>query len=114
MAENAPRNFAQGATGYTADKIEKTKTTAQEATKMVEHSYVTASKGAVDFNRKLIDVAQENMNVAFDFARQVPEVKSPSEFLEFSASHARKQFENLTRQTQHLAGLAQKAIMETA
>ena len=30
-------------------------------------------------------------------------MKSPSEFLELWAAHARKQFETLTRQAQHLA-----------
>jgi hypothetical protein len=53
MAENAARNFAQRATAYTADTIEKSKTTAEEATRIMQHSYVTASKAAVDFNLKL-------------------------------------------------------------
>jgi hypothetical protein len=87
MAENTARNFAQRATAYTEDTFEKSKTTAQEATKVMEHSYVTASKSAVDFNLKLIDMAQESIN---------------------------KQLENLTRQTQHLTGLAQQAVTETA
>jgi phasin len=108
MADNTARNVAQKATAYTTDTLEKVKTTAEKATKVMEQSYLTASKGAVDFNLKLIDMAQENMNAAFDFARQLSHVKSPSEFLELSTSHARKQFEKLTAQSQHLTGLAQK------
>jgi hypothetical protein len=114
MAENTARNFAQRATAYTEDTFEKSKMTAQEATKIMEHSYVTASKSAVDFNLKLIDMAQESINAAFDFARQMPEVKSPSAFFELSTTHTRKHLENLTRQTKHLTGLAQQAVTETA
>jgi hypothetical protein len=114
MAENTARNFAQRATAYTEDTFEKSKTTAKEATTVMEHSYVTASKSAVVFNLKLIDVAQESINAAFDFARQMPEVTSPSAFFELSATHTRKQLENLTRQTKHLTGLAQQAVTETA
>src|SRR5436190_13951709 len=114
MPDNAARNFSQKASADTIDALEKSKASAQETTKIMEQSYVRASKGAVDFNLKLIDMAQENLNAAFDFARQVPTVKSPSEFLELSVSHARTQFESLTKQTQHLTGLAQNAIKETA
>jgi hypothetical protein len=39
-------------------------------------------------------------------------VKSPSEFLELWAAHARKQFENFAQQAQHLAGLAQKVTTD--
>ena len=53
-----------------------------------------------------------NSNSAFDFARQLLGVKSPSEFLEFSAAHARKQFETFTEQAQHLMALAQKVTTD--
>jgi hypothetical protein len=112
MAENTARNFAQRATVYTADTFEKSKITAQEATKLVEHSYVAASKGTVDFNLTLIDIAQENVNAAFDFARELQHAPSPSAFFELSAAFTRKQCEKLAGQTQHLTGLAQKATVD--
>jgi hypothetical protein len=114
MAENAARNFGQRATEYTADTFEKSKTTAKEASRVMEHSYMAASKGAVDFNLRLIDMAQENVNAAFEFARELHNVQSPSAFLELSAAHTRKQCEKLVAQTQHLAGLAQKATLDAA
>jgi phasin len=114
MAENAAREFTQKATSYTADALDKTKTTAEETSKVMEHSYVTASKGAVDFNLKLIEVAQDNINAAFDFARQLAQIKSPAEFLELSTSYARNQMEKLASQSQHLTGVAQKGMTETA
>ena len=80
----------------------------------MERTYSTASKGAADFNLHLLEMAQANMNAAFDFARQLTHVKSPSEFFELSAAHARKQFETFTEQTQRLTTLAQKVTTDAA
>jgi hypothetical protein len=41
-------------------------------------------------------------------------VKSPSEFIELSTAHARKQFEAMTAQTKELTELAQKVTTEIA
>ena len=59
-------------------------------------------------------MAQENMNAAFDFARQLTRVKSPSEFFELSAAHMRTQFETFTEQTKHLTTLAQRLTTDAA
>ena len=40
--------------------------------------------------------------------------KSPSEVIELSSAHARKQFESLTAQSKELGALAQKVANETA
>ena len=59
-----------------------------------------------------LDIIQANTNAAFDFARQLTRVTSPSEFFELSAAHARKQVETLTKQTQDLTQLAQKVTTQ--
>jgi len=109
-----PEHAARKATADTIVLLGRSKTSAQETAMIVEQSYVVVSKGAVEFNLKLIDIAEDNVNAGFDFARQLPNVKSPSVFFELSAEHTRKQFERLTAQTQELTELAQKAIRETA
>jgi hypothetical protein len=113
MAESSSRHSAADkAAAYAADPFEKSKTTAKESTKAVEQTYVAASKSVIDFNLKLIEMAEQNVSVAIEFARRLPELKSPTAFFELSAEHARKQFEAFTRQTQELAGLTQKALTE--
>ena len=109
-----PEHAARKATADTIVPLGRSKASAQETAMIVEQSYVAASKGAVEFNLKLIDIAEDNVNAGFDFVRQLPNVKSPSVFFELSAEHTRKQFERLTAQTQELTELAQKAIRETA
>jgi hypothetical protein len=93
---------------------ERSAAAAEETTKVMEQAYTTASKGVVNFNLQLIEIAQTNMNAAFDFARQLSRVKSSSELVELSTANARKQWDMLTEQTRHLTGLLQKAATDAA
>ena len=103
MIENVARQFADKGTAA-----------AEEAKKGMEQAYETASKGAVDFNLRLIDMAQANTKAAFDFARQLTSAKSPSEFFELLTSHVRKQRETLSEQVQQITTLTQKAAIDAA
>jgi hypothetical protein len=55
---------------------------------------------------------QANMNTAFDFARQLSRVKSPSEFFEVSTAHMQKQLASVGEQAHHLTAMAQKVTTE--
>jgi phasin len=111
-ASGAAREFGQQGAAFAKDMSEKTKAAAEETTKVMEQTYSTVAKGAVDFNREWIEIVRANTNSTLDFAHQLIGVKSPSEFLELSAAHARKQFETFTEQTKHLTGLAQKVTTD--
>jgi phasin len=84
-----------------------------EATDLIKIGYSTVVKGAQEYNDKLLELAQTNTKVAFDFAQKLMGVKSPSEFIELSTEHARRQFETLTEQAQELVALAQKVTLAT-
>jgi len=114
MTENVARDFAEKSAARAKDTLAKAQAAAEETTKVMERSYSTASRGAADFNLHLLEMAQENMNAAFDFARQLTRVKSPTEFLELSTTQVRKQFETFSGQTQQLTALAQKATTDAA
>ena len=109
----AVRKHAQKTTAYTQETLEKAKATAEVGNKVLERTMATATESAVDFNLRLLEMVRDNTNSAFDFARRLIAVTSPSEFLELSVAQARKQFESFTEQTQHLAALAQKVAAET-
>lgn len=72
-----------------------------DVTALMKDSYTTAMRRAQDY-------AQKNTEAAFEFARELSTVRSPTEFLELSTSHSRKQFEASTEQARELATLAQK------
>ena len=103
----------QNTTAYVQETFEKAKTTTEEGNKVLERTMATATESAVHFNLRLLEMVRDNTNSAFDFARRLIAVTSPSEFLELSVAQARKQFESFTEQTQHLAALAQKVAADT-
>ncbi len=108
------REFAERGVAQAKDTYEKMKAVAEDATDVLETTYSTASKGASDYGLKVIEVARVNTNAAFDFFGELMTAKSPSELIELSSAHARKQFEALTQQSKELGALAQKVATETA
>lgn len=107
------REFAEKSVSQAKDNWEKMKAVTEEATDMIETSYSTASKGATDYGMALIDVARANTNATFDFYSQIMTVKSFSEMIELSTTHARKQFEAVTAQSKDLTALAQKVANDS-
>ncbi len=108
------REFAEKGVSQAKENYEKMKTAAEEATGLLEGTYATASKGASEYGAKVIEAARANTNATFDFATELMNVKTFSDFVELSTAHARKQFETLTAQSKELAALAQKVTTETA
>jgi len=108
------REFAERGVAQCKDTYEKMKAVAEEATDVLETTYSTASKGASDYGLKMIEAARVNTNATFDFFGELITAKSPSEVIELSSAHARKQFEALTRQSKELGALAQKVATDTA
>ena len=82
--------------------------TAKQATKLFENTYATTVDGMREYSLKVLEIARTNADTAFDYAQQIMSVKSPSEMMELSTAHARKQIETLTAQTKELTTLGQK------
>ena len=80
----------------------------------IARTLTTASRSATDFNLQLLEMVRSNANSAFDFAHRLMGMRSPSELLEVSATHARKQFESFNAQTRQLATLAQVGWADAA
>jgi phasin len=112
-ATQAFRATAENGSTQAKEAFEKMSAATTEATALIKNSYSTAVKGAQDYNTKVIEFAQTNTEAAFDFAQKLSGVKSPSDFIELSTEHSRKQFETLTEQTKELAALAQKVTLAT-
>jgi phasin len=108
------REFAERGVAQAKDTYEKMKAAAEEATDVLETTYSTAAKGASEYGLKVIDTARINTNAAFDFFGELITAKSPSEFIELSSAHARKQFEAFTMQGKEFSALAQKVATDTA
>jgi phasin len=113
-APQAFRAMAETGTAQAKEAYEKMNAATAEATDLIRKSCSTAVEGAQLYNSKLLEFAQTNLKVAFDFAQKLMGVKSPSEFMELSTEHARKQLEILTEQAKELAALGQKVTLATS
>ena len=86
---------------------------AREASGRAEASYSNAAHGALEYQRKVLEIAQANVDAAFEYAHELTEVRSIPELVELSTAHARKQFEMMAEQTRELAAAAQKMASDT-
>jgi phasin len=108
------REGVEKGTAQARDNYEKLGAAATEGAGRVKSSMSTAFKGVQDYNTKLLEFAHANTKSAFDFFQQLSGVKSPTELLELSTEHTRKQFETFTEQAEQLASLAQSATLAAA
>ena len=69
------REFAERSVTQAKDNWEKMKAATEEATDLIEDSCATASRGAADYNLKLIEAARANTNATFDYAGRLLTVK---------------------------------------
>lgn len=113
-ATQAFRATAENGSAQVKEAFEKMSAATAEATALIKNSYSTAVKGAQDYNAKVMEFANANTEATFAFAQKLSGVKSPSDFIELSTDHSRKQFETLTEQTKELAALAQKVALASA
>jgi hypothetical protein len=113
-AEKVTRDLGEKTTSYAKETYGKTQAASAQATKVMEQTYFAASKSAAEFNVHVLDMAQENVEAAFDFAREVARMKSPTEFLTLWPEYLRKQYQTFNEQTSSLASFAHKATTEAA
>jgi phasin len=107
-SNEAFRETAEKGVAQAKDTYEKAKVATEQATDILKDTYATAAKGATEYNLKIMEIARANTNASFEHAQQLLGVKSPSEFVELSTVHARKQFDTMIAQTKELTELAQK------
>jgi phasin len=97
------REMAEKGVAQAKESYEKMKTAAEDATKMLEETYATASKGCSGYGLKLMETARANSNAAFDLFGGVMNAKSFSEVVELYTAYARTQFDTVSAQAKELA-----------
>ena len=112
--DEASREFAQTSTAHIRPTVHEDNSGKQDVDSAIARTLTTASRSATDFNLQLLEMVRSNANSAFDFAHRLMGIRSPSELLEVSATHARKQFESFNAQTRQLATLAQEGWADAA
>ncbi|MEP9355886.1 phasin [Xanthobacter sp. KR7-65] len=110
----AVREIAEKGLYTCRENYAKLKDTAEQVNSALEDTYTTASKGVAQYNAKVLEALQSNVNSAFDYFTSLLTAKTVAEAVELSAGHARKQFESLTSQAKDLSALAQKVAADSS
>src|SRR4029077_1090739 len=79
-----------------------------------ERAFDAAGQGAVAVNRKVVNIAQRNINSGFDLAKSLAGAKNLAEWLELQTAYWRKQLAALTAQAEEVRSLSIKVAADAA
>jgi phasin len=110
----AMRAFAGTAVMQSREAYEHAKTTLDAGIEAIERSYDAAGHAATALNRKIIDIAQRNVNSGFDLAKSLASAKNLAEMVELQGAYWRKQLEALMAQAEEVRELSVNASVDVA
>ena len=108
------REMAEKGIAMAKENYDKMKSSAEEATDLLEETYSTASKGCSGYGLKVIEAGRANANAGFDLMTELLTAKSYAEVVELSTAFMRKQFDAMSAQAKELTEEAQKVCADTA
>ena len=108
----AMRSLAEKNIAQTRELYERSKNILEAAVESWERSLDAASQGAVVLNRKVIDIAQRNINSSFDLAKNLAGAKNFAEAMELQAAYWPKQLGALQAQAEEVRTLSTKVAAD--
>ena len=99
---------------HARDACAKAQVASEQGVDLFANVYATIAKGATEYNRKLMEIARTNNRAAFDYAQELLGVKTPSQLIELSSAHMRKQFDVVSAQTKELYALVAALTADAA
>ena len=110
----AAREFADKTVDQTREAYERSKNALEAAVDPVARSFDALGQGAAALNRKIIEIAQENVSSGFDLAKSLATAKTLAEMVELRATHWRKQLSALAAQAEEVRALSTKVAADMA
>ncbi len=108
------RAMAESTVNQTREAYERGKDALDDSIDALERSFDAAGQGATAFNRKLIDIAQRNLNSGFDLAKSMANAKNVAEIVELQAAFIRNQFDVFASQASEIQALTTKIATDTS
>jgi len=105
----AVRVMAEKAVDQSREVYDRSKDALDASVATLERTFDATGQGAVAFNRKIIDIAQRNVNSGFDLAKSLAGAKNLSEMVELQAAYWQKLFGTLTSQAEEVRAVMTKA-----
>jgi len=108
----AMRALVEKNISQTRELYERSKDALEGVLESWERSFDAAGQGAVALNRKVIDIAQRNINSGFDLAKSLARAKNLAEAMELQGAHWRKQLDALAAQAEEVRTLSAKVTAD--
>jgi phasin len=108
----AMRVFAERNIAQTRELYERSKDAFEKVLESWEKTFDAAGQGAVAFNRKMVDITQQNINSSFDFAKSLIGAKSVTEAMELHSTYWRKQLSTLKSQADEMRDLSTRVTAD--
>jgi len=109
MRALAEKNIAQ-----TREIYESSKHALETVLETWERSINAAGQGAVALNRKVIDIAQRNINSSFDLAKGLAGARNLADAVELQAAHWRDQLDAFAAQAEEVRKLSTQVAADVA
>ena len=110
----AVRELAEKSVDQTREAYEHSKDALEAAVDTMATSFDALGQGAAALNRKIIEIAQENVNSGFDLAKSLATARTLAEVVELRAIYWRKQFSALSAQAEEVRALSTKVAADIA
>jgi phasin len=107
------RALAEKTVNQSREAYERGKEALEESIDALERSFDAAGQGATAFNRKLIDLAQRNLNSVFDLAKSLAGAKNLAEIVDLQSAFIRHQFDVFASQAGEIRALTSKIASDT-
>ena len=102
------RAMVEKAVDQSREVYDRSKDALDASVATLERTFDAAGQGAVAFNRKMIDIAQRNVNSGFDLAKSLAGAKNLSEMVELQAAYWQKLLGTLVSQAEEVRALSTK------
>jgi phasin len=102
------RAMVEKAVDQSREVYDRSKDALDASVATLERTFDAAGQGAVAFNRKIIDIAQRNVNSGFDLAKSLAGARNLSEMVELQTDYWQKLFGTLTSQAEEVRALSTK------
>jgi len=104
----AVRSMNEKTVAQTREVYDRSKDAFDTSVSTLERTFDAAGQGVAAFNRKIVDIAQRNVNAAFDLAKSLAGAKNLAEILQLQGAYWQKLFGNLTSQAEEVRALSTK------
>ena len=108
----AVRELAEKSVDQTREVYDRAKDALEATVDTMARSFDALGQGAAALNRKVIEIAQENVSSGFDLAKSLATARTLAEMVELPATYWRKQLNALSAQAEEVRTLSTKVAAD--